>query len=156
MKKAIMWDFPKKIIYPFFLLHMLCFWFVWFNLSYFQEWIEYSSVFGFWLMSIIIYLVFYLVFFWIWKIKDMFINAIVWSISIYAWMWDILFFFGEDISSFNRYWHIVPWIYFVMYTFLLRNLLKDLFLFFNKKHWEKIWDYIFYWFGWISLVFSFI
>jgi hypothetical protein len=155
MKKTINWRFTKKFIYPFFFVHMWCFWFVWFSISYFQEWIEYLSVFWWGLFSITLYLVFYLIIFWIWKIKDMFINAIIWCISIYAWMWNIMLLFGKDISSSDRYWHIIPWLYFVLYTFLLRNLLRDVSLIFNKKHWEKIWDYIFYWFGWISLISSF-
>lgn len=154
MKKTMKND-KNIFIYLFFLVHMWAFWTACFYISYFQS-IDFEFLIPFASISISIYLLFYFVIFWTWKVKDMFVNAIVGCLWIYAWLWDILSFFGENINSFHIYVHIVPWIYFVMYTFLLRNLLKDIFSFLVKKDGEKIWDYVFYWFGWISLIFSFI
>ncbi len=156
MFKIPKWNFHKKFIYPFFLVHMGMFWGSWFLLAYFADNTPYSMALLHWWVAISVYLVFYLLIFGVWRVRDMFINAIIWCVWIYAWMWDIVSFFGKDINSFDWYWHLIPSIYFVLYTFLLRNILKDSALLFSKKYGEQVWDYIFYWLWAISAVFSII
>ena len=69
--------------------------------------------------AIVIYTVFYIVFFGIDEIKWMFINAALGLLGIYAQIYLILSFFGRQASDDPASVHIVPFLYYILYTFLL-------------------------------------
>ncbi|MCF7835225.1 hypothetical protein K9M48_04215 [Candidatus Gracilibacteria bacterium] len=131
----------RLFIYIFFTIHVFGFGAAGFLLSYGEE--DLSSTFAMGGFAIFVYLVFYFVIFGWEDIKRMFINALIGIFGIYAWMGDILSLFDKNIDNFSRQYHIVPGVFFVIYTFLLRHALIDLSqsLFskkYGKEYGEKI------------------
>ena len=118
--------FPKRFVYPFFLVHMLMFGGSGFVLAYGAD----GDV-GFLYMhgglAIVVYTVFYLVIFGVDAVRWMFINAALGLVGIYTQIgWILGFFFGRNVDDFPWYVHAVPMLYYVLYTFLLRQLVLDL------------------------------
>lgn len=77
-------------------------------------------------MPILVYLLFYTALFGVDKVKWMAINAAlgIYGISIeVGW---ILALFGKKVSDYSWYVHIVPFTYYVLYTFLLRQAVLDI------------------------------
>ena len=120
-------EVPTGAIYPFFLLHMLMFGGSGFLLAYASKDVPTSFLFLHGGIAILVYTVFYLVIFGWDEVRWMFINA---ALGVYGLRCEIgwlLGLFGKEISDFPWYRHIVPFLYYVLYTFLLRHLVLDVF-----------------------------
>jgi len=117
---------PKYFVYPFFLVHMLMFGVAGFVLAYGAD----GDV-GFLYMhgglAIVVYTVFYLAIFGFDEVLWMFINAGLGVAGIHTQLgWILGMFFGRNLADFPWYVHAIPMLYFVLYTFLLRQLVLDL------------------------------
>jgi hypothetical protein len=77
-------------------------------------------------IAIVVYTVFYLAIFGWDEVKWMFINAALGLMGIYSQIGWILSLSGKSIDDFPWYRHVIPFLYYVLYTFLLRHLLLDL------------------------------
>ena len=71
-------------------------------------------------------MVFYLVIFGRDEVKWMLINAALGILGIYSQIGWILAKFGKDIDNYRWNVHVVPFLYYILYTFLLRQFLLDL------------------------------
>lgn len=116
-------------IYPFFLLHMLMFGGSGFLMAYGANDNPAPLLFIYFHggLAIVVYVIFYLSIFGADEVKWMFINAGLGFAGIYTQMGWILRQFGKDISTYPLYIHLTPFLYFVLYTFLIRQALIDLF-----------------------------
>ena len=115
----------KWFIYPFFGVHMLMFGLSGFLMAYASD----TPVIFMYLhggIAIAVYLVFYLLIFGRDEIKWMLINAALGAFGIYSQLGWILARFGKRIDDYPWYVHVTPFIYFVLYTFLLRQFLLDI------------------------------
>jgi hypothetical protein len=56
----------------------------------------------------------------------MFINAFLGLLGIYSQIGWLLSCFGKKIGDYPYYVHVIPFLYFVLYTFLLRHAVMDL------------------------------
>ena len=113
---------PARFIYPFFLVHMLVFGASGFFLAYGKG----ASVAFLYMhggIAIFVYLVFYLAIFGREEVKWMFINAALGVLGITGEMDWLLSFFGKSLRSYPLYVHVIPFLYYVLYTFLLRQAL---------------------------------
>ena len=117
--------FPTKFVYPFFLVHMLMFGTAGFVLAYGAD----GDV-GFLYMhggiAIVVYTVFYLLIFGVDAVGWMFVNAGLGLVGIHSQLGWILGLFGRNVGDYPWYVHAVPIVYYVLYTFLLRQLVLDL------------------------------
>ncbi len=119
-------NLPWTRIYPFFLFHMLMF-----GLSGF--WMAYGTPpapIGFLFLhggfAISIYVIFYLAIFGKEEVKWMFINAGLGLFGIFSQIGWLLSLAGRNVHDYPWYVHVIPFLYFVLYTFLLRHLVLDL------------------------------
>lgn len=111
-----------KSVFPLFLVHMLVFGFLGFMMAYGGIGVSVGVLYVYGAMAILIYLVFYLVIFGLDKVKWMFINAALGLFGIYAQIDGILSLFDKSVADFPWYVHVIPIIYYVLYTFLLYQL----------------------------------
>jgi hypothetical protein len=134
--------FPGCFVYPFFLLHMGVFGLVGFALTY--SGIAPEVTVGQGLIAIPIYLIFYLLIFGRDEIAWMFINAGLGIFGIASQLDFILGLFGHRVSDYPTEAHIIPALYWIMYTFLLRHLVLDLFgaRFDEVKRSKVEWGYV--------------
>lgn len=117
---------PRYQIYLFFLFHMLFFGVSGFALAYAVERCPVlflylhggSALFG--------YTIFYLYIFGADEIKWMFINAGLGVLGIYTQVGWLLSFYGKKIGDYPLSVHVIPFLYYVFYTFLLRQALLDI------------------------------
>ena len=116
-------NFPKVFVYPFFLFHMLMFGISGFLLAYGVGDVIFLYMHGG--IAIVVYVVFYLLIFGRDQVQWMFINAALGVVGIYSQIGWILSLFGRNAGDYPFYIHAVPMLYFVLYTFLLRQLLLD-------------------------------
>jgi len=119
-------EFPKKFVYPFFLFHMAMFGLSGFIIAYATS----APTFFLWMhggIAIFVYLIFYLIIFGLDAVKWMFINAALGLLGIMSQVDWVLELFNKDLSDFHWTRHITPLMYYVLYTFLIRNLLIDYF-----------------------------
>jgi hypothetical protein len=119
-------EVPWYAIYPFFLVHMLMFGGSGFFMAYFANDVEQLFLFMHGGIAILVYTIFYLVIFGADDVKWMFINAFLGLLGIYTQMGWILDFFGKEIGSYPFQIHVIPFLYFVLYTFLLRQAVIDM------------------------------
>lgn len=116
-------------IYPFFIFHMFIFGMSGFWLAY-GETSDGVTPMSFILMhggiAIVVYLVFYFVIFGKEKVKWMFINAGLGILGIWSQIDWVLYLFGKELSDFPWYRHIMPFLYYILYTFLLYQAVMDL------------------------------
>lgn len=116
---------PAWFIYPFFAVHMGMFGVSGFLMAYGDT----DAGLGFLYLhggfAIFAYLVFYLAIFGLDDIKWMFMNAGLGLFGISAEIDAILNRFGKDFDDFSWAVHAIPFTYYVMYTFLLRQALID-------------------------------
>ena len=114
-------------IYPFFLVHMLIFG----GSGFFMAYADNSApVFFLYIhggFAILVYCIFYLNFFGKEEVKWMFINAGLGIFGIYAEIDWLLSHFNKHVSDFSFYVHVIPFLYYVLYTFLVRQAVLDLF-----------------------------
>jgi hypothetical protein len=120
-------EVPWYAVYPFFMVHMLMFGGSGFLLAYGSPDTPLGFVFLHGGIAILVYTVFYVALFGWDEVRWMFINA---ALGIYGLRCEIgwlLSLFGKTMSDFPWYRHVIPFLYYVLYTFLLRHLLLDLF-----------------------------
>jgi hypothetical protein len=115
------------VIYPFFLLHMLLFGAAGCFMAYGGYEAGVPAPFlclpsG---IGILVYLVFYLVIFGRDEVKWMFINAGLGVLGIVSQIDWILSLFGHRVSDYPPEIHVIPLLYFVLYTFLIRHAVLD-------------------------------
>jgi hypothetical protein len=112
---------PWKFIYPFFLVHMLMFG----GSGFFMAYGDKAAPVGFLYMhggiAIVVYMAFYLAIFGRDEVKWMLINAALGVWGITGEMDWLLSFFGKTLSSYPLHVHVIPFLYYVLYTFLLRQ-----------------------------------
>jgi hypothetical protein len=118
-------DISGLAVYPFFLIHMAAFGLTGFLLAYGVG--DFSIVFWHGGVAIAIYMIFYLVIFGLDEVKWMFINAGLGIFGIMSQIDWILRWFGRTVSDYPAYMHVIPFLYFVLYTFLIRHALLDVF-----------------------------
>lgn len=119
-------EIPWYKIYPFFLIHMLAFGGSGFFLAYGLHRPEVGLLFVHGGFAILVYLVFYISFFGMDSVKWMLINAGLGLYGIYVEISWILAFFGKKVGDYPWYVHIVPFGYYILYTFLLRQAVLDI------------------------------
>ena len=112
-------------IYPFFGIHMLMFGLSGFFLAYGPSQPDLMFLYLHGDIAILVYLAFYLVIFGRDEIQWMFINAALGILGIYSQIGWILARFGKSIDNYPWYVSITPFLYYVLYTFLLRQFLLD-------------------------------
>lgn len=112
-------------IYPFFLLHVGIFGASSIALAYFDDSGSIGLLVGHAALAIPVYLVFYLLIFGLDEVKWMLINGFLGLVGIYAVIDWLLGFAGKTAGEFAWYLHVVPATYYVLYTFLLRQMVLD-------------------------------
>ena len=118
-------EVPGTFIYPFFLIHMLAFGLSGFFLAYSGDVpVEFLYMHGG--IAILVYLVFYVVIFGRDQVEWMFINAGLGIVGIVSQIDWILSLFGKHVGDFPWYVHVIPTLYWILYTFLIRHALLDL------------------------------
>ena len=76
--------------------------------------------------AILVYSIFYLVLFGRDEVKWMFINAGLGFLGIYTQIGWLLSLFGKKIDDYPFYVHVIPFLYFILYTFLIRHAVLDI------------------------------
>ena len=113
-------------IYPFFGIHMLMFGLSGFLMAYSANGPGLLFLYLHGGIAIFVYLIFYRVIFGVDEVKWMLINAALGVLGIYSQIGWILGRFGKNIDDYPWYQNITPFLYYVLYTFLLRQFLLDL------------------------------
>jgi hypothetical protein len=111
------------MIYPFFLFHMLLFGGSGFLLAYSHQDVGFLYTHGG--IAILVYLVFYYAMFGADEVRWMFINAGLGLLGIRAEIGWLLGWFGKTIGDYPWYVHVIPFLYYILYTFLLRQMVLD-------------------------------
>jgi hypothetical protein len=119
-------DIPWHKIYPFFLIHMLAFGGSGFVMAYADSHPPVTFLYAHGGIAIVVYTIFYVSIFGRDEVKWMFINAALGLFGIYSQIGWLLSFFGKTIDDYPVYVHVIPFLYFVLYTFLIRQMLLDL------------------------------
>jgi hypothetical protein len=119
-------DVPWYTIYPFFLLHMLMFGGSGFLMAYAADDVPTGFLYLHGGIAIAVYIVFYFALFGRDEVKWMFINAGLGLLGIRAEIGWILGWFGKRVDQFPWYVHVIPFLYYILYTFLLRQMVLDL------------------------------
>ncbi len=119
-------ELPWYKIYPFFLVHMLMFGVSGFLMAYSDRRRPVAFLYAHGGFAIMVYTVFYLSFFGRDEVKWMFINAGLGLLGIYSQIDWLLSLFGKRISDYPFYVHVIPFLYFVLYTFLIRQAVMDI------------------------------
>ena len=114
-------------IYPFFLLHMLVFGGSGFLMAYSSSPPPVAFLYLHGGIAITVYTVFYLVIFGLDDVRWMFINAGLGLLGIYSQIGWLLSLAGKRIGDYPWYVHVIPFLYYVLYTFLLRHAVLDIF-----------------------------
>ncbi len=116
---------PWYFIYPFFGLHMLAFGLSGFFMAYSSEGPPLTFLYMHGGFAVFVYIIFYLAIFGVDKVKWMFINAALGLFGIYAQIDWILGWFGKSASDFGWATHLIPFLYYVLYTFLLYHFVLE-------------------------------
>ena len=112
-------------VYPFFFLHMGIFGGSGFFMAYADHPAPVPFLFVHGGFAICIYLIFYLSIFGREEVKWMLINAALGIFGIYSEMSWIMSLFGKSLASYPLHVHVIPFLYYVLYTFLLRHAVLD-------------------------------
>ena len=123
---SAMRDKGMWFIYPFFGFHMLMFGLSGFLMAYSTSAPPLPFLYLHGGIAIFVYLVFYRVIFGFDEVKWMLINAALGVLGIYSQLGWLLGKFGKNIEDYPWYVSITPFLYYVLYTFLLRQFLLDL------------------------------
>jgi len=113
-------------IYPFFGIHMLMFGLSGFLMAYSAKGPGLGFLYMHGGIAILVYMVFYLAIFGRDEVKWMLVNAGLGILGIYSQIGWLLAKFGKDIDDYPWPAHVVPFLYYILYTFLLRQFLLDL------------------------------
>ena len=97
-----------------------------FGMAYFAKDVPPHVLFMFGGLSITLYTVFYLAIFGLDEVKWMFINAGLGLLGIYTEVGWLLSLFHKKIEDYSFAVHIVPFLFFVLYTFLIRHAVLDM------------------------------
>jgi hypothetical protein len=116
---------PWYYIYPFFLFHMLMFGLSGFFMAYSSDGPELSFLYMHGGFAIFVYTIFYLAIFGVDEVKWMFINSALGLLGIYAQIDWILSLFGKRAGDFPASVHFIPFLYYILYTFLLYQMVLD-------------------------------
>ncbi|MEN1729258.1 MAG: hypothetical protein AAGJ52_12540 [Pseudomonadota bacterium] len=119
-------DMPGYFIYPFFLVHMGMFGLSGFLMAYSDDGPGLGFLYAHGGFACFVYLIFYLTIFGPDKVRWMFINAGLGFFGIYAQIDLILSWFGKQASDFSVWVHAIPFLYYILYTFLLHQMVLDL------------------------------
>ena len=119
-------EVPWYKIYPFFLVHMLMFGASGFFLAYSENPGSVSFLYAHGGFAILVYSIFYLVIFGLDAIKWMFINAALGLFGICGQIDWLLSLFGRKFEDYPVHVHVIPFLYFVLYTFLIRQAVLDI------------------------------
>ena len=119
-------EIPWYKIYPFFLAHMLVFGGSGFFMAYAKGRPPVLFLYLHGGFAITIYTIFYLAIFGRDEVKWMFINAFLGLLGIYSQIGWLLSLLGKKIENYPLYVHLIPFLYFVLYTFLLRHAVIDI------------------------------
>ena len=114
-----------KFIYPFFLFHMAIFGASGFLMAYNSN-ADISFLYMHGGFAILIYIIFYLALFGVDEVKWMFINAALGLFGIYSEIGWLLSFFDKKASDYTWKVHVIPFLYYVLYTFLIRQAVLDI------------------------------
>jgi len=117
-------DIPAVFVYPFFLVHMLAFGASGFFMAYGGVPALFVYMHGG--IAILVYTVFYLAIFGRDEVKWMFINAGLGLFGILSQIDWLLSLFGRSVGDYPIYVHVIPFLYFVLYTFLIRHAVVDM------------------------------
>lgn len=117
---------PRRFVYAFFLVHMLLFGVSGFLIAYAKQPTDVLFLYLHGGLAIGVYTVFYLVCFGLDEVRWMFANAALGAMGIYSQLGWILERFGRRIGDYPLYVHVIPFLYYVLYTFLLRQMVLDL------------------------------
>ena len=116
---------PWYTIYPFFMIHMLAFGGSGFFLAYGND----LDVFFLYMhggIAIFVYIIFYFAIFGVDQVRWMFTNAALGLLGIYSEIDWILSLFNKHVEDFAWYVHVIPFLYYILYTFLLRQAVIDI------------------------------
>jgi hypothetical protein len=119
-------DVPWYMIYPFFMVHMLMFGGSGFLMAYADNPAPLPFLYLHGGFAILVYTAFYVALFGVDEVKWMFINAGLGVLGIYGQMGWLLAKFGKRIGDYSLSVQVVPFLYFVLYTFLIRHAILDL------------------------------
>ncbi|MFH1600647.1 MAG: hypothetical protein ABIJ73_12800 [Pseudomonadota bacterium] len=118
---------PKWFIYPFFLFHMGMFGLSGFFMAYASNGPDLAFLYMHGGIAITVYVIFYLAIFGLDEVRWMFINAGLGLFGIWVEIDWILSMFGKSLGDFPVWVHLTPFLYYILYTFLLRQLVLDIF-----------------------------
>jgi len=118
---------PWTKVYPFFLLHMGAFGFSGFFMAYTDNGPPLFFLYLHGGFACLVYLLFYVTIFGVDQVRWMFINAALGLFGIYAQIDWILSWFGKRAEDYSVAVHFIPFFYYVLYTFLLHQMVLDVF-----------------------------
>lgn len=118
-------NLPWYTIYPFFMIHMLMFGGSGFFLAYGSD-ADVTFLYMHGGLAILVYTIFYFTIFGVEQVKWMFTNAALGFLGIYSEIDWILSLFNKHADDFAWYVHVVPFLYYILYTFLLRQAVIDI------------------------------
>jgi hypothetical protein len=119
-------EVPWFRVYPFFLVHMLMFGGSGFFMAYSTNSAPVIFLYLHGGFAIFVYTIFYHSIFGRDEVKWMFINAFLGLFGLYSQIGWLLSLFGRRIGDYPVYVHVIPFLYFVLYMFLLRQAVMDL------------------------------
>jgi len=134
---------PWYRIYPFFIVHMLAFGSSGFFMAYSKNPAPVFFLYMHGGIAITVYTLFYFALFGRDEVKWMFINAGLGALGIYSQIGWLLSFFGKHVSDYPFYVHVIPFLYYVLYTFLIRHALLDIFNTDEDPVRKKIIEYVY-------------
>lgn len=112
-------------IYPFFLIHMGMFGGSGFLMAYAFPDVDLWFLYLHGGIAILVYLVFYLAIFGREQVSWMLINGALGLFGIWVEIDLVLGFFGRALSDYPWQVHLTPFLYYILYTFLLRQMVLD-------------------------------
>jgi hypothetical protein len=125
---------PWYAIYPFFLVHMGMFGFSGFFMAYSEQGAPLPFLYLHGGFACLVYLIFYVTLFGVDRVRWMFINAALGLFGIYAQIDWILALFGRQAGDYSVWQHTIPFLYYVLYTFLLHQMVLDVFKARSDEH----------------------
>jgi hypothetical protein len=133
-------EYSGKFIYAFFLFHMAVFGASGFLVAYNSN-ADISFLYMHGGFAILIYTVFYFAIFGVDTVKWMFINAGLGLFGLYSEIDWLLSFFDKKASDYSWKVHVIPFLYYVLYTFLIRQAVLDISGLRNNPESRKIADF---------------
>ena len=118
-------DAPMGMIYGFFLVHMGMFGGSGFLLAYGDTDAPVGMLYAHGGFACLIYLVFYLAIFGRERVRWMFVNAALGLFGIWTEIDWLLGLFGKHAADYPWYVHVIPFLYYVLYTFLIWQMVLD-------------------------------